>query len=72
MVEIIASLALVAVMVIGSWLCWRNEKREWNNGICPKCGVFEWRYFDTDSQGGHGYSCDNCNRTLWVSWLKEA
>lgn len=46
---------------------WFSEKREWNEGICPKCGN-PWEYFDTDSQGGRGYTCRVCKSTTWISW----
>jgi hypothetical protein len=48
------------------WFGWRFEKRQWNAGRCPECGG-EWRYFDTDSQGGLGFKCD-CGRTCWISY----
>ena len=44
------------------------EKKQFNNGICPKCGN-RLRYFDTDSHGGKGFTCDNCHYTVWVSWF---
>ena len=42
------------------------DKVKWNGGRC-KCGE-SWEYFDTDSQGGRGYACKNCNKTIWVSY----
>ena len=47
--------------------CRIKEKEDWNNGVCPWCG-HNWRYFDTDSQGGRGYICDNCGRDIWISY----
>ena len=44
------------------------EKKYFNNGICPKCG-HKLYYFDTDSHGGKGYTCNNCNYTTWVTWF---
>lgn len=41
------------------------EKRAWNNGISRHNGL-PWRRFDTDSQGGRGYS-DGQN-IIWVSY----
>ncbi len=43
------------------------EKREYNNGHC-KCGGV-WKYFDTDSQGGDGYYCENCGKVIWICWF---
>ena len=50
-------LACVAIFV---------ESRDYNNGLCPRCGA-ELRHFDTDSQGGRGYCCDACGYSTWVS-----
>lgn len=43
------------------------EHKEYNNGRC-KCGG-KWKYFDTDSQGGDGYYCENCGKVIWISWF---
>ena len=43
------------------------ECREYNHGHC-KCGG-TWKYFDTDSQGGNGYYCEECGRVIWISWF---
>lgn len=43
------------------------EKKSWNNGVCPKCGG-RYRLFGTDSQGGRGYSCEDCDHTIWISY----
>ena len=45
------------------------EAKDWNGGYCPICGR-KLRYFDTDSQGGHGWRCDGCGYTTWVSYHK--
>lgn len=43
------------------------EEHYYNNGICRHCGK-PLRYFDTDSQGGRGYCCDDCGYHTWVSY----
>jgi tRNA(Ile2) C34 agmatinyltransferase TiaS len=43
------------------------EYKNWNGGVCPKCGR-KLEYFDTDSQGGEGWTCDECDYTTWVSY----
>ena len=45
-------------IVIGMMLIIRHERKEWNDGVCSKCGE-KWKHFDTDSQGGRMYRCDN-------------
>ena len=42
--------------VFGAYL---QEKKEFNNGICPHCGK-RLVHFDDDSQGGQGWCCYDC------------
>lgn len=56
--------------MLGLWLTvaawgYLDERRDFAGGLC--CGR-RLRRFDTDSQGGRGYTCDSCRRYLWVSW----
>lgn len=44
-----------------------TEKKDFNDGICPRCGN-KLMYFAMDSQGGRGYCCDHCVYHTWVSW----
>lgn len=55
-------LALIPILIIRHY-----EKKDYNEGRCKTCGG-KLRYFDTDSQGGRGYRCENCHRVVWVSW----
>lgn len=59
--------ALLIIMVAGMIYQRRLERRAWNGGRCERCHCF-WRRFDCDSQGGRGYSCRGCSRTLWISY----
>lgn len=50
------------------------EKRDYNKGICPKCGK-PLKCIDMDSQGGRWYVCTNrynrentCDYDCWVSY----
>lgn len=43
------------------------EKHEYNNGVCKCCGK-KLRHFDTDSQGGRLYTCDDCHTLVSVSY----
>lgn len=58
-------LFLVAMGVGALWAI-RADRRCWNKGVCPTCGR-PWRNFDTDSQGGLGYTCGN-GHYLWIGW----
>lgn len=44
-----------------------EKHKEFNNGVCPKCGK-QLKHFDTDSQGGRGYCCNDCHYFTWVSY----
>lgn len=63
-------IVVILLGIIGCVLAYRKDKRDWNNGICPKCGT-PWRQFDTDSQGGRGYNCEMRCNSIWISWLNE-
>ena len=63
----------IAIAVIVLFLCfvvwaYRGEKKAYNNGICPRC-YGNLYHFNTDSQGGQGYTCKNrCDYYIWVSY----
>lgn len=59
----LAVLLVIALPPIGIY----TEKKDFNDGICPRCGD-ELKHFATDSQGGRGYCCDTCDYCTWVSW----
>ena len=42
------------------------DTKTYNHGKCTRCGG-KFKLFDYDSQGGRGYICDKCRRTIWVS-----
>ena len=62
---IIISIAIIAIIlaVLGIYV----EKKSFNNGYCKVCGQ-KLRVFDTDSQGGRGYTCPNMHYSVWVSY----
>lgn len=65
----------IILVVVGSFigigiLCAiRNEKKGFNDGICPICGE-KLKHFDNDSQGGRGYYCPSTKHRYytWVSY----
>jgi predicted RNA-binding Zn-ribbon protein involved in translation (DUF1610 family) len=57
-------MTIVALFVGGAII---SESIDYNNGYCPHCNE-KLRHFDCDSQGGRGYTCDNCDYTIWVSY----
>lgn len=72
-VAIIIIVATVLLIIIGSIMVRRSEIKHWNNGYCKECGL-PWKQFDTDSQGGRMYRCDNwhyCDISYKVDKIKE-
>ena len=62
----IICLSILIILTIGTSLGITFEKKFFNNGVCPHCNK-KLKRFDTDSQGGRGYSCD-CGYTTWISY----
>lgn len=56
------------VLFIGIGIVWarKQEKKNWNNGVCPYCGK-PWKVFDADSTGARGYKCENMHH-CWISY----
>lgn len=52
----------IGMPMIGTWY----ERKKWNGGISPYTGE-KWKHFDTDSQGGRGYT-DSEENVIWISW----
>ena len=62
--------AVLLFIIIGVIWGYFSEKKEWNNGHCPRCGA-RWECFDMDSQGGRGYKCKcpgPAKYGCWMSW----
>jgi DNA-directed RNA polymerase subunit RPC12/RpoP len=68
LIKIISLLFLLSVIIM-TFKVRRDEYKQYNNGICLKCGN-EIESFDMDSQGGTGWVCRLCNRYFWTSWVK--
>lgn len=58
-------IGLVGVLAAGAAASILAERREWNGGVCKKSGK-PWRYFDSDSEGGRGYT--DGEHYCWISW----
>lgn len=57
---------ILAIMVLGGFVAWHSEKKDWNHGFCSECNE-PWESFDRDSQGGRGYKC-GCGKHIWISY----
>jgi hypothetical protein len=62
--EMIPGIVILAIMMIGGIWQRRNEKREWNGGICAANGK-PWRLFDFASDGSRGYEAGGIY--VWIS-----
>ena len=64
MISFILVVVLLIILIFAISIGFIIDKIEWNKGKC-KCGS-DWKYFDTDSQGGRGYQCKNCGKFIWL------
>lgn len=64
---LIVCIAIIILVISGILIGMYLEYKDFNNGICPKCGK-PLIWFDTDSQGGRGYCCNKCRYFVWVSY----
>lgn len=60
------TLLIITPMLLMMWCGLSSERKEWNNGICAVSGK-PWKRFDTDSQGGRGYT-DGAGHYCWISY----
>lgn len=68
-VTIIFLIAFVAIWLGAIPVFVLQERKEWNNGVCRKCGG-KLYHADTDSQGGKLWVCEQCHSGLWTSWIR--
>lgn len=64
MIAIIGFIAIGVILVVTAI---HGEKKSFNNGVCKVCNQ-RLEHFDTDSQGGRGYTCPNEHYAVWVSY----
>lgn len=62
-IVLIASIVWILLILFAP----NDEKEKFNNGICKVCGQ-KLKCFDTDSQGGRGYTCSEWHYPVWVSY----
>jgi len=60
--------SLILIILIGMTWARSREAAAYNGGYCTECLDSPMVRFDTDSQGGRGYRCDECHRRIWVSY----
>lgn len=58
---------LIVLVILYCYVAY-SEYKDFNKGICPKCGK-ELELLTLDSQGGRCYYCKDCKHYVWVSWL---
>lgn len=63
---IIFFVVIILVFIVVHIQLSKIEKRDFNNGICPKCEK-PLVYFCTDTTSeARGYECLNCSYVTWV------
>ena len=67
----IATVILAVFLVLwvgGILLSVMLERRDFNGGVCRRCGK-ALRHFDDDTRGGEGWVCDECGAVVWIEWI---
>ena len=68
-IQLFIAFLIFILMISGCIRAYLGERKDWNHGICPRCGG-RLEHFDTDSQGGLGYICKECREYwCWISWF---
>lgn len=62
-------LMTLILCIIGLYLTYKIEKKQYNNGICPKCGrpLYYCRNI-IDQQQGRTYICKNCGYRTYIAY----
>lgn len=58
---------IISLFIIIPLIAIKKEKELFNNSICKVCGQ-KLKHFDTDSQGGRGYTCPSMCYSVWISY----
>lgn len=69
-IVIICSVIFITWMISSIIIFRKQEKKEWNNGICRKCGG-TLEHFCNDSQGGIGVCCNKCGAVYWFNYFRD-
>ena len=64
---IIIIIIIIMLLIPGTIWAIKSEKRDFNNGICPRCNN-KYRLMDYTSHGDRLYICDKCNSVIFVSY----
>lgn len=63
---IILFVAIISIFIVVNLQINKIEKKNFNNGICPKCGNPLVLFVSETTNGDRGYECLNCNYVTWV------
>lgn len=67
LVGIIAAMLAFGILFCSIMFLLYLDKRKYNHGICKRCGS-KMRYYDMDSSGAYGFTCDKCGNDIWVHY----
>lgn len=65
MIELILCFIILILFASGCCYQYSKSKYQWNNGACGYCNKGFWKSFAMCSGGQVGYSCTNCDKTIW-------
>lgn len=66
-VPVVVFLLFMFLMYIKVSLTIYKERKNYNKGICPKCGG-TFMIIHIYGNGDREYHCNNCNNTTWVTY----
>jgi predicted RNA-binding Zn-ribbon protein involved in translation (DUF1610 family) len=70
LIQLVIVEVLIIALICGCICKYRQEKKDFNNGICPWCGN-QLRHFADNKELEQGWICDKCGYRTWIGWFKK-
>ena len=67
-IVIILAILMISICICGILIARYSEKKNYNNGICPKCGTKYKESKAIQLSGERDYYCPNCGNYITVSY----
>ena len=68
-IVIVLVILIISIFIYGILMTISSEKKNYNNGICSKCGTKFEKSKALQLSGEHDYYCPNCENYVSVSYL---
>lgn len=65
---IVLIILMISICIYGILITRHSEKKNYNNGICPKCGTKYKKSKSLQLSGERDYYCPNCGNYITVSY----